>query len=153
MAGEAQAYLERLDYLRGEIKNTIHEMTQEELNWAPLEKDTNSAWVLAVHAAGTESFWIHQMVGGIDAHRNRDAEFNASGQSVAELETLLDKTAKVTHDTLQSLSSDELAQTKESGSEGDSVSFRYSILHTIEHLGQHLGHLTLTKQLYTGRNK
>ena len=152
MATESQAYIERLDYLRNEVKKAIQGMSTEELNWAPRDKDTNSACVLVTHIAGTEGFWIHQMVGGTDVDRNRDTEFAARASNVAELKALLDSTAQTTRNILQNLSSDDLGQTKEPRSGAEPVSLRYGILHTIEHLGQHLGHLTLTKQIYAARS-
>ena len=152
MTTEAEAYIERLDYLLGEVKNVIQGMSQEELNWMPLATDTNSPCVLATHIAGSVGFWIHQVVGGIDVHRDRDAEFEAKAAAAAELEALLDRAAQTTRDVLQNLSSDDLSQTKDVRPGQAPVSLRWAVLHTIEHLGQHLGHLTLTKQLYAARD-
>ena len=151
MTTEAQAYIERLDYLRNEVKKEIHGMSTEELNWAPLASDTNSACALATHIAGTEGFWIHQVVGGRDVPRDREAEFATRDSSVAELETLLDRTAQTTRNLLQDISRDDLGQTREPRPGAELVSLRYAILHTIEHLAQHLGHIALTKQLYAER--
>ena len=151
MTTEAEAYIERLDYLLGEVKNAIQGMSQEELNWVPLPTDTKSPCVLASHIAGSVGFWVHQVVGGIDVKRDRDAEFTAPGASAAELEALLDRAAQTTRDVLQNLSSDDLSQIKDVRPGQPPMSLRGAVLRSISHLGEHLGHLTLTKQFYAAR--
>ena len=47
------------------------------------------------------------------------------------------------------LSGDDLDQTKTAKPGEPPVSLRYAVLHQIEHMGQHLGHLSLTAQLYS----
>ncbi len=148
MATEAEVYIDRLDYLRNEIKKAIGGMSVEALNWTPLPEDTSSPCVLATHIAGSESFWIHQVVGGINVDRDRDSEFNARGNSVAKLEAMLEKAAQTTRNILQGLPSNALDQTREVRPEESPISLRWAILHMIEHMGQHLGHIALTKQLY-----
>ena len=153
MSAEIEAYIERLDYLRNEIAETIRGMSAEELNWTPLAADTNSPTVLATHVAGGESYWLHQVIGGIDVHRDRDAEFVAEAAASAELETLLERTGQTSRQVLRGLSTDDLDETSAPRPGGDPVSTRYAILHQIDHLAQHLGHLTITRQLYSARKK
>lgn len=148
MATESEAYIDRLDYLRNEIKKAIGDMSVEALNWTPLPEDTSSPCVLATHIAGSESFWIHQVVGGKNVDRDRDSEFKARGNSVAELEAMLDRASQTTRNVLQGLSSDALDQAREVRPGEAPVSLRWAILHLVEHMGQHLGHIALTKQLY-----
>ena len=150
MTSETEAYLERLDYLRDEFKKEIRNMSPEELAWKPLDGDTNSPYVLATHVAGTEAFHIHQLVGGIDAHRNREAEFAASGMDPSHLERMLSETGETTHRVLSKATTADLDETFEYG--GRSATRRWAVLHTLEHIGQHLGHLTLTRQLYRAQN-
>ena len=152
MSTETQAYIERLDHLRNEAKKVIQGMSSEELNWVPLPADTSSPAVLATHFAGSEGFWVHQVAGGVDVHRDRDAEFAARVSTAAELEALLERTGETTRQTLQRLSGDDLDQSAQ-GIRGETVTRRYAVLHAIEHLGQHLGHLSLTKQLYAARRQ
>jgi len=152
MTTEDEAYIERLDYLLNEVKNVIQGMSQVELNWTPLATDTNSPCVLATHIAGSVGFWVHQVVGGIDVHRDRDAEFVAKAASAAELEALLDRAAQTTRNVLQNLSGDDLSQTKDVRPGQPPMSLRGAVLRSISHLGEHLGHLTLTKQLYAARD-
>ena len=77
MTTETEGYAEWLDHLTDEVKKAIQGMSAGELEWTPLEDDTNSPCVIATHIAGTVAYHIHQLVGGIDVGRDRDAEFAA----------------------------------------------------------------------------
>ncbi len=151
MSTETDAYIERLDYLIDELKNALQGISAEELDWVPLSADSNSVCVLATHAAGTQSGWIHQVVGGIDISRSRDAEFATKGATHDELVALLNRTASTTRTVIDGLSTADLHRVHETA-DGQRVSTRWAILHTLEHVAQHLGHLTLTRQLYAQKN-
>ena len=152
MNTEIQAYIFHFDYLHGEVKKVIQGMSEDELNWVPLADDTNSPCVLVTHMAGAESFRIREIVGSMDIGRDRDAEFVVRASSVAELETLLDRTGETTRVVLEGLSSEDLDQIKVAAHPWEPpASARWNILHTIEHYGLHLGHLSLTRQLYAAR--
>ena len=148
MATEAEDCIERLNYLREEVQKEIRGMTAEELNWKPLASNTNSIFALTTHIAGTEAAWIHHFVGNRTIERDRDSEYTSRRSNVAILQDMLDKARDVTVQVIGHLSSYDLSTEKPSGESGNAVSYRWAILHTIEHLGQHLGHLTLTKQMY-----
>ena len=151
MDSEIQAYVEMLDYMRDEVKKAIQGMTAEELNWVPMPKDTNSASVLVTHLAGAESFRVHQVIGGTDIGRNRDAEFMAKARSVAELETLLDRTGGRSRAALEKVRGTDL-DTVTTAREGEApASLRWNILYNIQHYGQHLAAISLTRQLYAAR--
>lgn len=148
MATESQECIERLNYLREEVKREIHGMTAEGLNWKPSAPNTNSVFALTTHIAGTEAAWIHHFVGNRKIARDRDSEFASQGSDVTVLTDLLNKAQDITCQVISQLSSHDLSTEKPSGQSGNAVSYRWAILHTIEHLGQHLGHLALTKQMY-----
>ena len=151
MDSEIQAYVEMLDYMRNEVKKAIQGMTTEELNWMPLPKDTNSASVLVTHLAGAESFRVHQVIGGTDIGRNRDAEFQAKARSVAELVALLDRTGGRSRAALAKVRSADL-DIVTTAREGEApASLRWNILYNIQHYGQHLAAISLTRQLYAAR--
>ena len=152
MIPEIQAYIFHFDYLHGEVKNAIKGMSTEELDWVPLAADTSSTCVMVTHMAGAESFRVREIVGGMDTGRDRDSEFVVRGSSVAELEALLDRTGEATRAVLEGLSSEDLDQIKVAAHPWEPpASARWNILHTIEHYGLHLGHISLTRQLYAAR--
>ena len=148
MDPEVQSYLNSLDALRGEVRSAIQGLSAEALNWRPLPEGTNSIYVLVSHMTGSESFLIHQVIGGRDIGRNRDAEFVARGESPAELEALIDRAGQGTREVLQGLTSADLGVIKELGGGRPSQTARWCVVHIIEHLALHLGHLQLTKQLW-----
>ena len=150
MDPEAQNYMEILDTLRGRVNAAIEGMDAEELNWAPLNADTNSPCALASHIAGAETMWIHYMAGGLDVSRDRDAEFAATSKSAASLVGLLDKVGATSREVLGKLTSEELGKTRTRPDRPDAqpILVRNSIVHMIEHMAEHVGHLELTKQMY-----
>ena len=152
MSAETEAYIHELDQLRGEVAKAIHGMATDGLNTAPLPHDANSPVVLATHIAGSERFWVHQVVGGIDVHRDRDAEFVARAESPADLERVLEITGNTSRDIIRGLSDDDLGKTKTARAGEEPVSLRSAILHQMAHMAQHLGHLDITKQLYNARD-
>ena len=153
MNPEAQNYVEHLDTLRGRAKEAIQGMNAEELNWAPLNADTNSPCALVSHIAGAESLWIHYMAGGREIHRDRDAEFAATSNNGASLVELLDKVGATSREVLDKLTSEDLGKTRTRFDRPDAqpMLVRNSIVHMIEHMAEHVGHLELTKQMYEER--
>ena len=125
------------------------DMSEDELIWCPIEGETNSASVLMIHVLGAERFRIHQIAGGIDVNRDRESEFVPSSVT---LDNLLDYLKEVDADTqkvFESLSSsalDKIVPAVRSYEKDEPV--RWHVLHTVEHFGIHIGHLSLNRQLY-----
>ena len=131
------------------MRDIIVDMSEDELIWYPIEGETNSASVLMIHVLGAERFRIHQIAGGIDVNRDRESEFVPSSVT---LDNLLDYLKEVDADTqkvFESLSSsalDKIVPAVRSYEKDEPV--RWHVLHTIEHFGIHIGHLSLNRQLY-----
>ncbi len=151
MDPEIEGYIQVFDYMRDEVKKAIQGMTAEELNWVPLKADTNSAAVLITHLTGAESFRIHQVVGGTDISRNRDAEFAARASSVAELEALLRRTGARSTEVLRKVTARDLDRVVTARPGEEPACLRWNILYNIQHYGQHLAHISLTRQLYASK--
>ncbi len=151
MDPELDGYIRILDSMRDEIKKALQGMSANELNWMPLEKDTNSAAVMVTHLVGAESFRIHQVVGGTDVGRVRETEFLAQASSVTELEALLVRTGARSTEVLRKVSARDLDRVV-TAREGEApASLRWNILYNIQHYGQHLAAISLTRQLYATR--
>ena len=150
MSQELEAYVARFESLHDQLEQIVHQISNDELNWNPLASQTNSPAVLVTHILGAESFRIHQIVGGVEVNRDRESEFSVQLSSLTELESILYRIRTSTNDVLKKLLPEELDQIRPAvrSYEGDE-SVRWHILHTIEHFGIHIGHLTLTHQLYT----
>ena len=152
MLAEAQHYLERIEDLRRQVRDMIAEMPAEALNWRPIEGSddhaTNSLAVIAAHVAGSEHFWIAEVIGGYPATRDRNAEFVTEVSSAAGLLQRLDTSGAETRLVLPSLTAAELDGSRQAGDK--IVPVRWAILHVIDHTSLHLGHMQLTYQLWHG---
>lgn len=152
MYPEIQTYLERLDDLRNQIRDLVADLPAEALNWRPIEDSaehaTNSMGVLATHAAGAEHFWIGEVIGGMPATRDRDAEFRTKIEHPEKLLQLLDTVDKETRTVMAWLTAGNLDETRLA--RGKLIPVRWIILHVIDHTALHLGHMQLTYQLWKG---
>jgi uncharacterized damage-inducible protein DinB len=143
---ESNNYLQRIEDLRGQVRDLISGLPAEALNWRPLEGDAvNSLAVLVAHIAGAEHFWIAEVVGGLPSTRDRDAEFATQASDVSELSHLLENTGAETRDVFATLTEPDLDGTREA--RGRTIPVRWCILHVIDHTALHLGHMQLTYQL------
>ncbi|MBI3734244.1 MAG: DUF664 domain-containing protein [Chloroflexi bacterium] len=152
---EIESYIAQLRDLRAEVVKGIDGLPAEALNWKPSAPDTNSLYVLAAHLAGGESWWIHQVVGGVDVHRNRASEFVAVGDDANTLKAKLDAVARNSEQILRGLSEADLVKerTADRTAGVQARSTRWCILHVIEHLARHVGHIELTRQLWAHEHK
>ena len=150
MLKEIENYLSFLNDLRGQIKTLLEGLPKEALDWKPLEGQgelaTNSPAVMAVHLAGSEAFWIKEIIGRQSIQRNRDAEFVAKGLGFSELAGKLEAGVKDSTAILSYLTSAQLEETRKFREQ--TVTVRWAILHLIEHYAIHVGHLQLTRQLW-----
>jgi uncharacterized damage-inducible protein DinB len=152
MISELDNYLARIEDLRNQVSGLIADLPAQALNWRPIEgKDdhaTNSLAVLAAHVAGAERFWIAEVVGGLPATRDRDAEFVTVAASASDLIQLLEKVSGETRDVFSTLKESDLNGTRQAGDR--IVPVRWGILHVIDHTSLHLGHMQITYQLWSG---
>jgi len=151
MLPECANYLKMLDDLRGQIARLIAGLPAEALNWRPIEGEdehaTNSLAVLAAHVAGSEHFWIHEIIGGQAPTRDRPAEFVTEADGPGPLLEKLKANEQATRDVLAGLTAADLDGTRQAGDR--TVPMRWAILHAIDHTALHLGHMEITYQLWT----
>ncbi len=154
MSAEIQAYLNMIEEVRGAVVQLLEEAPPEALNWRPLPHDdhaTNSLAVLAAHVAGSEHFWIGEVVGQRKATRVRDEEFRTAVTTAEELLQRLAAAARQTREVLAEVDEATLAEEREiPAGPGCTrvVGVRWAILHVVEHSALHLGHMQLTRQLW-----
>lgn len=114
---------------------------------------TNTLFQLGTHVAASTRYWTITCTGGKDYHRNRPAEFTAVGSKaevLANLEALIEEVEA--H--LSRLSADQHNQpvTVNAASlsmmdSAEPLRQRQGVLHALEHIGLHLGHVQITRQL------
>lgn len=135
-------------YLRHALMSmtaTLDRFDDESVNRRPHGDRTNSAAALVVHACSSATYWFEHAGLGRHVERNRDSEFEATA-TVDELRELLSLTAERLTTLAAELDSGPTTLRHESRArlhEGD-TSDGSLVLHVMEELFQHLGHLQLT---------
>jgi len=140
-------YLDRLQALHDSIAATIEGLSPEALNWKP-GPDMNSMGVLVTHTAGSERFWIGDMVQQESSGRVRANEFSADQFTAAGLQQLLQDTLAYSSQVLANLTLADLEQEVFSTLHGRSIRAAWSLMHALEHTALHLGHIEITRQLW-----
>ena len=143
-------YIERLEDLIADMKKALDGLPQEALDWSPGE-DMSSIATLAAHTAGSTRTMVGAVVGGDPIERDRNAEFTIEGVDAAALIASLDEMVEHTRGVVAKLSlkdMDDMAPSPFSGNE-----FRKSwwLLHALEHVGSHVGHIQITRQMWDMR--
>lgn len=149
---ELENYISRLEDLRSQILDQVGTFPLVALNWRPVgtgaEQKSNSISAMIAHIAGAEHFWIGEIIGGLPATRDRDAEFAAEAASVKSNLALLRQSGSETKQVLSLLSDPDLDDTRDV--KGLQVPVRWCLLHVIDHTSLHLGHIQITYQLWSG---
>lgn len=155
MIKEIENYRSALQDLRGQVKALLEGIPPEALDWRPIEGEgelaTNSLAAMAVHLAGSEAFWMKEIVSGQPVQRDRNAEFLARGMTADGLKEGLENSANATEEILSSLTVRELDESRSFRER--TVTVRWAILHVIEHIATHVGHMQLTRQLWMARRQ
>ena len=145
MQPELIAALAELDELLERAKQTIRTIEPAALDYQP-GIECNSIDALATHMAGSLRWWIGEIVGGRDAHRNREAEFRARGANADTLVRELDAVRELVREVFESLTPTQLDEMKQARTK--TISVRQSIVHVISHTAEHVGHIEMTAQLW-----
>ncbi|MBI4219719.1 MAG: DUF664 domain-containing protein [Chloroflexi bacterium] len=153
MDAEARDLLGEIGRLREKTRSLVAKATDQAVNWKPDVPETNSPAILVTHMCGSESPWIHRLVGGRQISRNRDSEFAKPVSTVSGLLKLLDQTGAATEQVLGGETSASLGRALETGRPEIAKTARDCILHSLAHQAEHVGHLELTLQLWEARRK
>jgi uncharacterized damage-inducible protein DinB len=145
MIPECQQYAASLTALHSKLAKSVEGLGTDALDWAPVA-GANSLAVLVAHAVGSERLLIGQLVGGIDANRDRDAEFSLRGVDTNHLKRLIAEAENTSLGVLAQLVEKDLAA-QHPHREGPKTT-RWCVVHVIEHVAEHLGHAGLTRQLW-----
>lgn len=133
-----------------DCKAVLRDLTQEELDHTPGE-GMNSLAVLAAHIAGSGTYWIGDVVMGQHTGRDRPAEFVTSGVDRRELFSRLDASLSRIAQAFESLSVEQLGETRSASGWGEEFTVAWAIGHILEHTSLHLGHMQVTRQILEQR--
>ncbi len=115
------------------IRGAISGLGADALNWRPSEEGTNPIAVLAVHAMHCTRSWLAVAMGALLPDRDRDAEFLLTTEDAFEPGAMRE------------------SHFRASSERAEMVSGAWALLHTVEHLREHMGHAQLTRQLWDHR--
>ncbi len=141
-------YLHRLKELINDFEKALSGVPQEGLDWVPGHQ-MNSLCVLAVHSAEATRYWVSVAIGN-PTTRNRPAEFEASGIAGADLIRSLRDVENQIESWLETVTFDDLPTEVESPLHKNRQVFStgWALLHALEHLAVHVGHVQITRQLW-----
>jgi len=152
MTPELDAFIQHFERYRAAMAEALNALPAAALNWRPPlaaageAAATNTPAAIAAHVAGSQRYWIGEVLGGQAAHRDRDAEFRAAADDTATALAHLDGAAEVVRTTLAALTPESLDRTVVYNQ--NPVSGRWLILRMLGHTAEHWGELMLVQQLW-----
>ncbi len=140
-----------------ELRDAVEGLPDEALNWKPAGDDTNSVAVLVTHVLHSTRSWISTAVAAPLPDRDRDSEFRTAGERTSDLLALLDDFGSQILALLNNAGDIDWAANRKAHMRPDPelpdyVPAAFALLHAIEHFGQHVAHVSLTRQLWETRN-
>ena len=132
----------------GEISKGVADLSVDQLNARPAGGDTNSVAVICAHALGSTRSWLSIAFGLPQPPRDRAAEFKTvadagfkdwTAQAIAGIFALLDDATWDPDRVGTPNWNPHLASEPRTAP--------YSVMHAVAHLGEHVGHLHMTREL------
>lgn len=133
--------------LHHEIRTALESLPPEALDWVP-GPEMNSLSVIITHLTGAERYLIGDVIMGDPSNRNRDAEFQVKGLSKSDLLRRLDQTEAYLTGAFAKLTLEDLAATRLHPRRGEQVNVAWALLHALDHIALHTGHVEITVQLW-----
>lgn len=137
-----------------DMKNAIDGLPPVALNWKPGGEDTNSIAVLAFHSLKSTRQWLCVAVDVPLPERDRDAEFEASFDDPASLIAFVDEMSAECRNLLKNGQGTDWGAMRHHWDDSQNREFpaAWALIHALEHLREHIGHIGLTRQIWTARD-
>jgi hypothetical protein len=155
MPTEYEDYAALFERYRKHFTDALTSLPPEALNWRPPvaaageTAATNTPAAIATHTAGAQRYWIGQVIGGLPAQRDREAEFRAAPASAAEVIAVYNDSAERVRLVLAGRMPEDLEQFVEYV--GETITQRRLIVRMLTHTAEHWGELMLVRQLWEAR--
>ena len=152
MPGEASHFAIVLERIARRSLAQFSDISDVDLNRPLKLPESNTAFALATHLIGSAEYWVLQLAGGRDVHRDRPSEFRATG-TAAELAARYERWLTAMQQLLPTLPNERLDQPVivnagyHPSLDDEPMTVRDALLHAVEHCALHQGHLELTRQL------
>ena len=150
------AVQEQLDDVWNALLAAVREVDDELFHWSP-GPEFNSIAILLRHLAGSERYWIGEVIGGTSAHRVRDSEFVHDRPARADVLHAVDEARALTRRVLSGVTAADLAAPVTAANSRGQGPRRLSspkppdkywaLLHYLEHLGYHRGQILWLRNL------
>lgn len=136
-----------------DLRKDAEQVPADALNWKPAGDDTNSIAVLVTHVLSSTRMWVSVAVGAELPDRDRDSEFDITEDDPAALLALIDDVSAQILGLLDRAGDVDWAANRKTHLRPDPslpnyVPAAWALIHAIEHLGQHVAHTSLTKQMW-----
>ena len=128
----------------GQMLDVADRLGDDRVNDRPFGADTNAVAALAIHCCAVTEFWIGHVALGRPTTRDRESEFSSTA-TVAELHSLVASTLAQVSEDLTAIDEGR-TQPDRTGRQflgGGDQSDGAIVLHVLEELYQHLGHVEL----------
>lgn len=132
-----------------EIRRALDGVASVELNARPGGEGTNSLAVIAAHSLASTRSWLSLAMGAPLPPRDRPAEFRtvAGDGFVAWVEEMIGECLALVRDDAAYDPAREAPAPWRSDAPEAPVTAAWALLHAISHLGEHVGHAHLTREL------
>jgi uncharacterized damage-inducible protein DinB len=136
-----------------DILEIIDNLPEEALNWVPYAGG-NSIAVLVTHVLGNQLETL-RTVRGQPTDRDRAAEFKVDQATAADLRVLVSEAEAVSGQLIPQITSEELDALvrRPNAPRINNRSGLYTLNHSIVHAREHVGQITLTRDLWKARSK
>lgn len=133
----------------GQINACLDLLDEDQIWWRPHEQ-ANAVANLLLHLAGSNRYYLEQVIAGRDITRDRDAEFTArGGYSRAQIREAWEAAQRVTADVLNSLEPFQMMQGTDRT--GKATTYGQILMHVTHHNATHMGQIVwMTKMLHPG---
>jgi uncharacterized damage-inducible protein DinB len=127
-----------------QVLGVADRLGDDRVNERPLGPDTNAVAALVVHCCAVTEFWIGHVALGRPTSRDRESEFSTTA-TVSELHAIVARTLAQVAEDLAAIDEGQVQadrtgrQFLEGGDESDGA----IVLHVLEEIYQHLGHMEL----------
>ena len=140
-----------VDEALGAMVRIVDALGDEGANRRPAVPGANSPYAILTHCLGVMEYWGGHVVAGRRIERDRDAEFAASGPVAALVERVARARARLETDLAASDPSGPPLGTVDPADAALPLgrSQGGALLHILEELTQHLGHMEMTRDILT----
>lgn len=149
MGISVDAVIDYVDRAVDSMSGIVGELGDELANKQPALPGANSPYAILRHCLGVMGFWGAQVVAGQAVTRDRAAEFRAAGP-VADLITAARQAKQQFRDNVSAADPGAPPRGSHPGmppGELEVLSQGHALLHVLEEVCQHLGHMELTRDI------